>query len=243
MKLRILKAALAGLVLSVSGFANAGLIVGVAYPGGSTGTYDELSWTLNQLGHTITNDYTLADVVINASGNNGFGNLAYFDSNNIGYIQIGDWHLDWTPNGAHYDAVGPYTLEIDTSHAITTGLAQSWTEFGFHNNNSGWNPTDSPKGYLGWDTDLTNSSLIKSTSVFSHDRVVTAKDMGNYNAVYLGVEAFGHNANENSLKLLDNSIQWAATGTVAVSQVPEPSTLAIFALGITGLASRRFKKQ
>ena len=30
---------------------------------------------------------------------------------------------------------------------------------------------------------------------------------------------------------------------VRVSQVPEPSTLAIFALGLMGLASRRFKKQ
>jgi hypothetical protein len=29
----------------------------------------------------------------------------------------------------------------------------------------------------------------------------------------------------------------------ANSEVPEPSTLAIFALGIIGLASRRFKKQ
>jgi hypothetical protein len=31
--------------------------------------------------------------------------------------------------------------------------------------------------------------------------------------------------------------------TVSASSVPEPSTLAIFALGIIGLASRRFKKQ
>jgi hypothetical protein len=29
---------------------------------------------------------------------------------------------------------------------------------------------------------------------------------------------------------------------VTTSQVPEPSTIAIFALGIVGLASRRFKK-
>jgi hypothetical protein len=32
-------------------------------------------------------------------------------------------------------------------------------------------------------------------------------------------------------------------GPVLVSEVPEPSTLAIFALGLMGLASRRFKKQ
>lgn len=32
-------------------------------------------------------------------------------------------------------------------------------------------------------------------------------------------------------------------GTLHYTEVPEPSTLAIFALGIMGLASRRFKKQ
>jgi len=31
-------------------------------------------------------------------------------------------------------------------------------------------------------------------------------------------------------------------GTLKVSEVPEPTTLAIFALGVLGLASRRFKK-
>jgi len=35
----------------------------------------------------------------------------------------------------------------------------------------------------------------------------------------------------------------AGWGTVTPSEIPEPSTLAIFALGLMGLASRRFKKQ
>jgi sialate O-acetylesterase len=43
---------------------------------------------------------------------------------------------------------------------------------------------------------------------------------------------FMQNSNQYSIKTLD----------VYVSQVPEPSTLAIFALGMIGLASRRFKK-
>jgi hypothetical protein len=33
------------------------------------------------------------------------------------------------------------------------------------------------------------------------------------------------------------------TGQIQQASVPEPSTLAIFALSIVGLASRRFKKQ
>jgi hypothetical protein len=43
----------------------------------------------------------------------------------------------------------------------------------------------------------------------------------------------------NDLAAGNKVINWH----VSVSQVPEPSTLAIFALGIIGLASRRFKKQ
>jgi len=38
----------------------------------------------------------------------------------------------------------------------------------------------------------------------------------------------------------DDLISWSLTGTATT--VPEPSTLAIFALGIMGLTSRRFKK-
>lgn len=34
----------------------------------------------------------------------------------------------------------------------------------------------------------------------------------------------------------------SATGTAQINSVPEPSTLAIFALGVMGLAARRFKK-
>ncbi len=241
MKNKFLKASLAGLLFTLSSAANAGLIVGVAAPSGVSGTYNELTWTLGQLGYAVTNDFTLADVVINASGNNGFGNLPYFAANGIGYIQIGDWHLDWTPNSYRYDATGPYTLQIDNSHAITTGLDLSWTEFGFHNNNSSWNPNDLAQGYLGWDTNLTHQSIIKSTSIYSHDRVVTAYDMGNYNAVYLGVEAFGHGANQNSVKLLGNSIEWAATGVVQPATVSESSSLSVFMVGLLGLALRRFK--
>lgn len=90
MKNKFLKASLAGLLFTLSSAANAGLIVGVAAPSGVSGTYNELTWTLGQLGYAVTNDFTLADVVINASGNNGFGNLPHFAANGIGYIQIGD---------------------------------------------------------------------------------------------------------------------------------------------------------
>lgn len=60
-------------------------------------------------------------------------------------------------------------------------------------------------------------------------------------------ESFGYagsfQGGENAKTLFNNSIAWAVDVKARSTDVPEPSTLAIFALGIMGLASRRFKKQ
>jgi hypothetical protein len=42
--------------------------------------------------------------------------------------------------------------------------------------------------------------------------------------------------------MIEKYIEFSSFNRVLVKQVPEPSTLAIFALGMIGLASRRFKK-
>ena len=41
-------------------------------------------------------------------------------------------------------------------------------------------------------------------------------------------------------QLLEQAVAWAASGES--TPVPEPTTLAIFGLGLMGLASRRFRK-
>jgi len=62
----------------------------------------------------------------------------------------------------------------------------------------------------------------------------TSKDIGIGNALSGHQDhTFSRNSHLYSVKTID----------VYVSQVPEPSTLAIVALGMIGLASRRFKKQ
>ncbi len=62
------------------------------------------------------------------------------------------------------------------------------------------------------------------------------------------VVAFGFNGygswSYNAYSPLDDSLQLSIRGEIKpVRDVPEPSTFAIFALGMIGLASRRFKKQ
>ena len=178
------------ILLFVSTHASA-LTVGI--DGNAVGTHDELLWTLQTLGHTVVEDGSTAiDVFINAAGSTSSYDLNDSVNLGIGFIQIGNWNPTWTPSSHHYDPVGPYNLQIDNSHAITAGLDATWSEMGFHNNNSDWNPTDLPKGYLGWDADASHQSIISSTSVYSHTRVVTAEDLGSYRAVYIGIEAFGH---------------------------------------------------
>ena len=52
-----------------------------------------------------------------------------------------------------------------------------------------------------------------------------------------------YNLHQNRDLSLDRGFVWADWTESAIEPVPEPSTLAIFALGLIGLASRRFKKQ
>lgn len=240
--LKITKPIFALAIVMSSTYAHA-LTVGIQ--GGNNGTHNELLYTLTQLGYNVVdNGYTNVDVFISASGNSSSYSLANSTNYGIGYIKIGDWGANWTSNSFHYDPVGPYGLKIDSfAHPLTTGLDTTWNEYGFHYNNSSWNPSDLPKGYLGWTTDLSLDSIVSSTSVYVHDDVVTAKDMGNYNAVYIGFEAFGHQANVNSVKLLNNAIIWASGGdpTSVNRSVPEPATIALMGFGVLGMIARRRK--
>lgn len=52
----------------------------------------------------------------------------------------------------------------------------------------------------------------------------------------------GDSRNKSDNTLAQSTKTWAVW-SISIKKVPEPSTFAIFALGIIGLASRRFKKQ
>jgi hypothetical protein len=87
-------------------------------------------------------------------------------------------------------------------------------------NKGGWN------GYI----DTTATVIVSGLFVVTHIQQV------NINMLEISIGRFNVNA------LIDSRV----AGLVLIKNqvdVPEPSTLAIFALGMIGLASRRFKKQ
>jgi hypothetical protein len=185
MNVKMLKAALAGLVLSVSGFANANLIVGDFYTDENNlnlqweyvGSFD-LAAGPRWFGSTPYNGIEAAAFNFGALS----ANEAYaLSSNKIAdYNDIRDFlvnHYAW------YDSYGSRFGISEFGESVVANQAGGTT----------------------YDARLDISAYVKDRGVLGQ----------NYNHVFKAV----------------------------TTSVPEPSTLAIFALGIMGLASRRFKKQ
>jgi hypothetical protein len=187
MNIKMLKAALAGLILSASGFANAGLIFTVAEVG--------------------------SDVVITGSGS--------FDL--TGTTLVGD-HA--------------FSGFMNSSQALAVGNQGSWDGYTGFTSNSGAFGTGSfvdgsvdSGDVFGLDPLQLGGVVFLPTSYVSGDALSGSTTLVGHSFASLGLNT--------------GTYQYATTHdtiTIQVS-VPEPSTLAIFALGMIGLASRRFKKQ
>jgi len=163
MNIKFLKMAFAGLVLGVSSFANAGLIVDVEWVVGSTSGYN--------------------------------GSFSGTDIDNDGFITISEV--------TYADSFLGSTLERSTASSFLYGFGDfDIANVLWINNGATW--THSPtnlKGYVSFD--------------------------GNYSVA----------------NWADSQISYRIVNLQNSQLVPEPSTLAILALGLMGLASRRFKKQ
>lgn len=217
----MLRAALAGLVLFVSGFANAGLIVYT----------DRADW-LSAVGvPTFEENFNSIQTDVNLDNSNTTLNtLNYSDS---GYRFV------------TFDA-------ITGENGSGTGIDNtSFLNLNGYNNNSSLTITLPEYAMaFGWDT--FNYDFGDEISLITIDGVTfDAMSSGNNPYIgFFGVIATG-NTIFNSVTVsasitLDNSIgTFNAFDNLAykAAEVPEPSTLAIFALGLMGLASRRFKKQ
>jgi len=116
---------------------------------------------------------------------------------------------------------------------------------------SRWNSCDNPSNcistrvgkHVSWIGvgHMFDIGFTTKTRVYAH----TEGDYGYARAIVdplIYIDPTFANANSFKIKNIDNNVPYQMIDSTTVN-VPEPSTLAIFALGMIGLASRRFKKQ
>ncbi len=226
MNIKILKAAVAGLVLSVSGLANAGVITVESYDITNTNlstyghwqhTYDG-TMTLDGASYDYTNGSgTLNDGVIGTT----VVNTHLFNSNLNSVITLffsetvtlSNFNLYSFAHGDNRIPGNISDIKIHYNNAL-----YSLTSTGF-----GGPSTGNANSHEAFDVSgSVLDGLALDQLTFSINTTTLSSSSGNYSISE--VEVFGE-----------------ASGQGNVS-VPEPSTLAIFALGMIGLASRRFKK-
>ena len=184
MNIKMLKAAVAGLVLSVSGIANAGLIDFSDYSDGTITSIDDVTFSLEGGVDSSGSPYKIRDGLSNSS--TGFYPTSQFLTFTFDNL-VSDISFI-------FDNEGDNNLSFFYAYSLDDVLLDSFDISDFVDS---YSSTATGVSYIKFSNGSPSSSWI-----FQVDEI-------SYNA----------------------------------SEVPEPTTLAIFALGIMGLASRRFKKQ
>lgn len=137
-----------------------------------------------------------------------------------GYIQIGDW-IDWYPDNWTHLGGAEVVVELqDSGHPLASGLPASWIADGYWEYSRG--------EFLGWVTSSAFHDVADATAAATtYERVVTADQVGEGFAVYLGFNVYGENACAESKQLLENALQWVITGDVVTWVRPVPNTLSL----------------
>lgn len=218
MNLKMLKAAFAGLVLSVSGFANAGLITSELITPDNTVDFSQFG-AFNFTNGPIEIGALVGESIIWSSTNNSsvIGNGAYGLASNGSWNDMNGYIGLNTGNGSMFIsfADGPiHEFSLLTNYA--PGNGQFILEaFGFDN-------------VLLESYDITAlAPIVTNTNNTGASRGISRENNDIYSIRLSNAYVVADNLSFNRLS----------------QEVPEPSTLAIFALGIMGLASRKFKKQ
>lgn len=230
MKLKFFKTILLGLLFSISSLANAGLIITI---GDVVGTNTSLSVSLVGSG-TLSSDL--------ASHPDGTGSLKIYTdfsgsiidtwpNTRVGFIGDGLTHFADNNIGDYVGlAYGSFTAERLVTEITINNL------------------TDGTVGLARW-LDIDDDGLGDDFAVILDSMDHSLFDIGDSWSVngFSILQLQLGNASDFTLgtySYIDNAL-----GVVtliiqknSVTSVPEPSTLAIFALGMIGLASRRFKK-
>ncbi|MCJ8322071.1 MAG: PEP-CTERM sorting domain-containing protein [Colwellia sp.] len=216
MNIKMLKAAVAGLVLSVSGFANAGLITSEISTPDSIIDFSQFG-SFNFTSGPIEIGSLVGESILWSSTNNGsvIGNGGYgLDSN-------GRWD---NMNGYIGLNTSSGSMSIDFSDgpiqefSLLANYAPGFGEFFLEAYGLG-------------------GILLESYNISSLAAIVTNT---NNTGEYRGISRM-----DNDIYSIRLSNAYVVADNLSFSrvEVPEPTTLAIFALGLMGLAARRFKKQ
>ncbi|SIS67400.1 PEP-CTERM sorting domain-containing protein [Neptunomonas antarctica] len=236
MNIKMLKAAVTGLILSTSSFANAGLVDLNAWTATSGGT-----WNVDGSGTSVlqtTNGdptYFLSDsnyintkfdgtFGVETSGDDDFIGFAFGYSNSNDFLLF-DWkqgnqsHTGYAPSGFTLSKISGASVNYwDHSGSDIVVLASDYV------GNNGW----ADNTVYDFSLDFTTTGIkidIDGANIFDVSGSFNTGKFGFYNYSQSQVRYTGF------------------TEEVSPSAIPEPSTLAIFALGIMGLATRRFKKK
>jgi hypothetical protein len=241
MKFKLLKAAITGATLLVTGFANAGLI---------TTNLDGLN--------SLTADLTQTTIgTINTFQNRDFLALNGTNTTSDASTDSATFKLSLSNLSAWSGSNDQYLFE---SGGATHGIGIVYQE------NNIFTFAQRTNGNLFQTISLDASSLIGE----SFDIIASISLDDNFMRLFVGSEIFGEafissSANKwaggdnGAFGMLNSSSVMGRSATDSnfssgvltefnyyhdiVVDVPEPTTLAIFALGIMGLAARRFKKQ
>lgn len=215
MKIKMLKAALAGLALSVSGFASAGLIFQADSAITTAGHqniagFGYINNVINQDSFSVGYVSAVTDFNSFVSSTNAIGGLSTYGSFLTPFPMSFDFSFNQLLNldsFALWNQAGSATLNLFELYASESGSFNDLTFLGSY---------DAAAGNQG-------QSFSFAATNLKGVRMKVLSNEGYSQAVRFREVAFG-----------------GQTGSLPVT---EPSTLAIFALGFMGLVARRFKKQ
>jgi hypothetical protein len=218
MSYKKINAALTCLLLLIATSANAGVI-----------TYDSLSILNNNTSNLVVEDWqSYSNNTI--LSNNSINGIAYPDDNTLGEpLVTGCQYLDlWCIN---YHTESEDSRSFGSS-AVTFGFTQAINAFSLYlvQGTNGRGP-----GVSEWDIEFDSGEIFSMRSVYSE-----SDSLGFSYFAVTGINSTGFTIRQTRN---DANVVWSFNHIgYQAAQVTEPSTLAIFMLGLMSLTMRRFSK-
>ncbi|ASP47562.1 PEP-CTERM sorting domain-containing protein [Cognaticolwellia beringensis] len=254
MNFKFLNAAIVSLVLSVGGFANAGVIL-IGQTAGYN--YSNIEIALETAGHSVDFvDLTTTDSVYNAFNATSYDQFFLFDVTTSNLLSGNDLSSLANLHNQHSSIVmdtqsynyNAWDLNNANGNQMLVNIADQFSLFG-------------GGVFLGTDHDSWAKNANAMLSSFGMGNITgdisgeitwfnaASPIFNGVNPLSWGSSSYGraltgvHGGQTFTALAGTSSTTFISSSFVDSTSVPEPSTLAIFALGMIGLASRRFKKQ